>query len=176
MRNPSAPMKAGKVGSGFVANLVPGSAGPGLLLSVRSDRLGGDGLRRRTAFPRRPLPGRGGVIRGDAFGRTALRAHREPPGFRRGVRRRDDIGDPARHAHGPESVERFFEPYISGHARLALIPMVIIWFGIDRARVAVVFSFWTSSSTRSTASGTFATNWWSRFARWAPPKNRFSRK
>ena len=44
-----------------------------------------------------------------------------------------------------ESVERFFEPYISAFFVTpvsALIPMVIIWFGIGiEARVAVVFSF-----------------------------------
>ncbi|MEE9255574.1 MAG: ABC transporter permease subunit, partial [bacterium] len=44
-----------------------------------------------------------------------------------------------------ESVERFFEPYISAFFVTpvsALIPMIIIWFGIGiEARVVVVFSF-----------------------------------
>ncbi len=44
-----------------------------------------------------------------------------------------------------ESVERFFEPYISAFFVTpvsALIPMIIIWFGIGiEARVFVVFSF-----------------------------------
>ena len=44
-----------------------------------------------------------------------------------------------------ESIERFFEPYISAFFVTpvsALIPMIIIWFGIGiEARVFVVFSF-----------------------------------
>lgn len=56
-----------------------------------------------------------------------------------------------------ESVERFFEPYISAFFVTpvsALIPMIIIWFGIGiEARVFVVFSFCFFDITINTFTG-----------------------